>query len=135
MRVYVSGPMSGYPDLNFEAFEQAEDLLNSLGFTAINPFTIGEEDTTIEEVTPKIRAQYLRADIAVLSECDGIVLIEGWRRSIGANIELHVAQLLDLAVFEMDSTEIMPRLLRVKANQQLITQHLNDLREANHAIT
>lgn len=134
MKAYISGPMSGYPDLNFEAFAAAEDLLGSLGMEPINPFTIGEEDTTVEEVTPKMRAQYLRLDVQALATCDAIVMIEGWRRSIGANIELHVAQMLDLEVFEMDSTEIMPRLLRVKANQQLITQHLNDLREANHAI-
>lgn len=39
-RVYISGPMSGLPDLNFPAFNAAAQQLRELGLDAVNPADI-----------------------------------------------------------------------------------------------
>lgn len=38
-RVYISGPMSGMENLNFPAFNGAESVLKSAGYTTLNPAT------------------------------------------------------------------------------------------------
>ena len=37
MKVFISGPMKGYPNFNKEAFDQAEKELIQQGYTVFNP--------------------------------------------------------------------------------------------------
>ena len=37
MRVYIAGPMRGYPDFNKAAFDAAELLLKEIGHDPVNP--------------------------------------------------------------------------------------------------
>ena len=39
MRIYIAGPMSGLPDFNYPAFNQAEQRLLALGYEVENPAT------------------------------------------------------------------------------------------------
>jgi hypothetical protein len=49
MIIYISGPMTGYPDLNFPAFHLAASVLRSEGFTVISPAEIE---------LPRVRSKY-----------------------------------------------------------------------------
>lgn len=83
-RVYVSGPMTGYPDHNFPAFNEATEELQSLGFEVENPAENG--------VIPGWSwSDYLRYDLGAMLRCDGILLLDGWEASDGANLEVSVA--------------------------------------------
>lgn len=84
MRIFISGPMSGYENDNKEMFDSAEKLLTELGYSAFNPSCIrfGEEWT---------RNDKSAIDIAILSRCDGILLLPGWKDSVGATVEYSYA--------------------------------------------
>lgn len=86
--IYISGPMTGKPDLNFPAFHRAATYLRAKGYEVVNPAEFGEE--------PGMEwHQYLRKDIAALVECDEIYLLEGWQQSKGASLEVHIAHTLE----------------------------------------
>lgn len=89
--VYVAGPMTGYTDHNFPAFNKAADKLRSQGYTVFNPADHGVvEGATWED--------YLRFDITKLIQCDTIYLLEGWENSKGAQLELLIAQKLNMKI-------------------------------------
>lgn len=92
-RVYISGAISGQPDLNRPAFEAAAKALRASGYTAVNPFDVCPNPASWEEA--------MRADVKALMDCDGIVLLPGWERSRGATIEARLAA--DLGIRRMET--------------------------------
>lgn len=91
--LYLSGPMSGMPDLNFPAFHAAAADLRARGFTVINPAELDAADAA-----PMEWEQYLRRDIRHLMDADRIAMLAGWERSRGAKLELHIATALRMPV-------------------------------------
>lgn len=94
-RWYLSGPMSGYPELNFPAFERAAAWLR---------FTYKTETLSAHEIKhPEGTTEwdkFLALDLQwMLRTCDAIVLMEGWPQSKGARLELSTAMALDWPVF------------------------------------
>lgn len=99
---YLSGPMSGLPDGNLPAFRETTARLRSLGLKIISPH---ELDETIE-VVGVCWADYLRRDLAVLAgQCQGVIVMSGWTRSKGAQLEVHVARCLGMPVLSADNLE------------------------------
>ena len=47
MRIYVAGPMTGHPELNFPAFHAAATELRALGHHVENPAEINADAHTI----------------------------------------------------------------------------------------
>ena len=94
--LYVSGPMTGLPELNFPAFHAAAASLRAAGYAVINPAEFGEGDGMTW-------ADYLRKDIRALMDCDGIALLDGWERSRGARLERHIGIELDMHVRSVDA--------------------------------
>ncbi|KGC13718.1 hypothetical protein DM48_339 [Burkholderia gladioli] len=92
MSLYVSGPMTGRPNMNFEAFNDLTCRLRWLGYTVTNPV----------EINPDPSADWLdciAADIAAMRYVDGIVQMPGWETSFGAWIEYLVALKYGLDVY------------------------------------
>lgn len=80
MRIYIAGPMTGLPDLNFPAFHRAASVLRAAGYTAVNP----------AEINPDPNAQWqacMFRDLEELDKCDAILMLHGWENSPGAQIE------------------------------------------------
>ncbi len=105
--LYVAGPMSGYPDLNFPAFHAKAAELRAAGYVVINPAEINggaDELVACASMTPEeLQAHWqkcMRKDITELCKCDGIAMLDGWTRSKGATLEHHVAKSLGLLVIE-----------------------------------
>lgn len=90
-RVYLAGPMTGLPDLNFPAFNAEAAMLRAKGLTVINPAEHGI-------VAGAEWADYLRHDLAGLMSCERIHLLPGWSKSKGANLEVLTALVLGSAV-------------------------------------
>jgi Domain of unknown function (DUF4406) len=86
-RVYISGPMGGWENHNFPAFNEAADKLRNLGFEVENPADKGIVDGWVW-------TDYLRYDLAKLVECDALHLLPNWYRSPGSRLEVHVASQL-----------------------------------------
>ncbi|SFE09437.1 DUF4406 domain-containing protein [Paracidovorax konjaci] len=91
MRIYVAGPMTGIPQLNFPAFHAAAATLRAEGHHVENPAEINADPA----------AQWLdcmRMDIARLVTCDAVYMLPGWQSSRGALVEHTLATGLGLQV-------------------------------------
>lgn len=96
MKVYISGPMTGIPEFNYPAFEDAAQRLRALGYDVVSPHEINPPDG-IDHTWE----WYLRRDIAGLVECDGIVVLPGWENSRGARVETDLASVLGIEFMEL----------------------------------
>jgi hypothetical protein len=81
-RIYVSGPMSGIKDYNLPAFDMAHRDLMVEGYDPVLP---------VPFVDGKSYEEYLRDDLKLLLDCDGIYMLPNWQESKGAKIEHMVA--------------------------------------------
>lgn len=88
-RIYISGAISGHDlEERRKAFKNAEDLLRKNGYHPVNPFNNGvSEDAHWRK--------HMRADIRMLTECEGIYFLEGWTKSKGCKLEFDVATSMD----------------------------------------
>lgn len=80
IRVFISGPMSGYEDWNKSAFMEAEEKLNKAGFSVFNPAWMNFDSGWSNEGIMAI-------DLVALSHCNYIYQLEGWKYSKGASAE------------------------------------------------
>lgn len=106
-RVYVAGPMSGIPDLNYPAFQRAAVRLRASGYEVLSPAEINADaDKHAPAFGSPDYLQHWRAcmrrDIAQLVTCDAIALLPGWERSRGAKLELMVADALGMRRIYME---------------------------------
>lgn len=93
--VYISGPMTGLPDLNFPAFHAAAKALRAMGMQVTNP----------AELNTGTNAQWedcMRVDVKALCDCTGLVLLPGWENSRGAFVELFLARQFAMPVTTLD---------------------------------
>ena len=91
--VYVAGPMTGLPDLNFPAFHAEAARLRELGYEVVNP----------AEINPDKHLSWrecMKTDIAALVFCDAIQMLPGWQASKGATLEHHIAERLGLVIMD-----------------------------------
>ena len=89
--IYISGPMKNMMDGNLEAFDKAEKQLVKLGYSVLNPHKICEELNIRFFEMGKIPTyeDYLKEDIIqMLSKCDKVLVLPGWRQSKGAKLEI-----------------------------------------------
>lgn len=87
MRVYISGPMSGYENCNREAFWKMEEYLIRTGHKDVfNPanIPIPNEYQTDEEKWHYCMPICLRE----VTKSHRIVMLKGWQKSQGAKMEL-----------------------------------------------
>lgn len=93
MRIYIAGPMTGIPGLNFEAFNTEAARLRAIGHEVINPAEVSPDPTMPW-------AECMRRDIAELVKCDVVQLLPGWRTSKGASLEHDIAMRIGLTVLD-----------------------------------
>lgn len=90
-RIYLSGPMTGKPELNFPAFNAEAQRLRLLGYDVVNPVDLNPDPAATW-------SECMRKDLAALLTCDGLALLPGWQASGGANLELHVAHRVGIEI-------------------------------------
>ena len=95
-RIYLSGPMTGYPELNFPAFHAAADVLRSKGLEVANPAEIDPEGE-------QSWSACMRAGLKAMLDCCTVALLPGWEDSKGANIEARLALNLGMRVVEFET--------------------------------
>jgi hypothetical protein len=99
LKVYISGPIRGYPDGNKAAFRRAAEKLRGQGHQPVNPHDIAplqhEGRACLGAEVPHSEHRYgcfMVTDIQALLDCDGYTLLDGWGQSVGALLEEHVAR-------------------------------------------
>lgn len=101
--LYLSGPMTGYPEWNFPAFDQARTFLRERGFAVLCPAEsdreLGfDEKAGIAAWTPEYREEAARRDARMISHADAVAVLRGFTRSNGARVELMLARWIGLPV-------------------------------------
>lgn len=109
--IYVAGPMRGYENYNYPAFDYRAGKLKEMDWTVINPAELDRNegkpmndpmafspDTNYEDHEFMRRA--LRRDMdALCDDCTAIYMMADWENSRGAKAEWHLAKALGLDIF------------------------------------
>ena len=109
MKIYISGPISNLTQAEYEEnFSRAAALIMSEGHEPVNPVqvTACADESCAGTISQKADGSYLHTwqcymkhDLMLLLECEGIAMLSGWPASKGACLEHHVAVSLDMPVF------------------------------------
>jgi hypothetical protein len=91
-RIYIAGPMTGLPELNFPAFAAEAARLRAEGHDVVSPAELNEG------LEHEGWTACMRRDLGQLVTCDAVQLLAGWERSRGARLEWLVAERCGLAV-------------------------------------
>ena len=111
MRLYLAGPMRGYPQFNTQAFDQTSTQLQKLGHHVYNPAEAdrlaGYDWSEASGTTAELEAASfdlrgaMRKNMTVICESDGVVVLDHWQNSGGASAEVALALAVGLPVFRM----------------------------------
>jgi len=121
--IYVAGPMRGYDNWNYDAFNKHSEALRSKGWTVVNPAELDSNCAKEEKIGPWptdgvlesdphsfnpgvnyhhqefLREVLLRDLTYIARECSAIYMLEGWENSKGAKAEWALAKALSLEIF------------------------------------
>ena len=92
-RLYIAGPMTGYAENNYPAFNAVANALRNVGYEAVNPAEFGNHNGTTSSYT-----DLLKNDLRALLDCDGVAALDNWWESVGARNEIQVAGVLKMPV-------------------------------------
>ncbi|MHC8321188.1 DUF4406 domain-containing protein [Pseudomonas sp. GB2N2] len=97
--IYLSGPMTGLPALNFPAFAAMTANLRADGHTVTNPAELNPDGGSWNDC--------MRRDITALMNCDTVATLPGWEHSKGARLEVLIAERLGMTVVNAHDLVLM----------------------------
>lgn len=92
MKIYISGKITGLFDYK-EKFDEVESKLKNMGHTVLNP-TILPLGLEYDE--------YMNLSYAMIDCADGVYMLDNWKDSNGAKLEIEYAKRKDKKVFYED---------------------------------
>jgi hypothetical protein len=115
-KIYIAGPMFGYPDKNKASFQFARDMLENLHglpeASISNPWEIPAYDhgddpcpngqRKVSEFDKHGAGCYYRTDLFEMLQCQAVVFLPGWENSVGARLEMQVATACGIKIVFMD---------------------------------
>ena len=112
MRIYIAGPMRGYPLYNFLAFDAAARRFEALDWEVINPAQM-DRDIGFDPTGPLpegFAVEAIERDRQALRTCHAIALLPGWEQSEGVQEhELPLALALGLPILDaMSGCPLLP---------------------------
>lgn len=97
--------MTGIPDFNYPAFNQAAERWASSGWKVFNPAT--HSAIGVDQMDPdEARALFMKKDIEWVMDADAVAVLPGWQKSVGASVEVSVARVLLHPVYDAISGEL-----------------------------
>jgi hypothetical protein len=109
--IYVAGPMRGYEDFNFPAFDRQARILNKQGWKVINPAEMDRQsklpsnepmvfDPVVNYEDREFMRDALKRDMTVIcNDCTAVYMMSNWESSRGAKAEYHLAKALGLDIY------------------------------------
>jgi len=129
MKVYIAGPMTGIPQFNIPAFDDAAADLRARGYDVVSPAEL--DDPVIREIelaspdgdlvalTAELQrrglakgtwGEFLARDVQLISDegIEAIVVLPGWDKSKGARLETFVGRLCGLPILHYSPGKLEP---------------------------
>ena len=102
--------MRGYPRYNFDAFHAAEAFIRKhTDWDVQNPARQDEEEGFNPDENAELSIKQCEAffdrDVLMIKRSDGIVMLPGWQKSIGAKAEYWIAKWLCKRVYQLYTAE------------------------------
>lgn len=99
--IFISGPMTGLENYNFDKFNEVAARLIRAGYNVINPVNICKKFKQEEVIRSKeaFDAMVAEQQVAEREQCDAILLLDGWELSLGVRLELQTAIELNFRIF------------------------------------
>jgi hypothetical protein len=118
LRVFVSGPMSGHDNYNFDAFARAENQLRDHGDDVISGRMLFASEIARGITRP--HKDYLRMSIKLMLsfETDTICLLEGWQESDGSRAEVAVGLSLGMDFIDEFGNPMFPEYVEIWASER-----------------
>lgn len=102
VKLYLSGPMTGYPNLNYEAFHENAKKLRNWGHEVWSPAECKENEGQPWHTC-------MERDFHAVLAADAVAVMDGWETSRGARSEVFVALVCRHPIFNADTMwEIFP---------------------------
>jgi hypothetical protein len=119
MKLYLAGPMRGYPQFNFPAFFAAAKDLRARGHEVWSP---AENDVDVDGFDPTTDAakpmrHYMLRDLPAVLNSDAVALLPGWRKSTGALMEVYVATGCGIPILDAATLEPIVETVCIEANR------------------
>ena len=94
MRAYISGPMTGIDGHNYGAFAALCRKLREAGYEVFDPTELfgGRTDLPWEH--------YMKSCLTGVFSCQRVFVLDGWRQSVGARVEVAAAMSSAIPVYE-----------------------------------
>ena len=92
--LYIAGPMTGLPELNYPLFNKVDVVLAANGFGVLNP----ADNRPPKDATEWGWQDYMKQGLTMLLKADGVALLPNWTLSKGALLEHHVADQLGMPI-------------------------------------
>lgn len=108
MKVYLAGPMTGYPQFNIPAFDAAAAVLRERGLLVVNPAELDSPEVRAAALasrtgdpadlvnTGETWGDMLARDVKAIADdgIEAIYVLPGWGKSRGARLETFVGRAL-----------------------------------------
>jgi hypothetical protein len=93
--VYIAGPITGVGEPE-KKFNELAARLRAHGYQVMSPMEL-----------PKGMTEFAYMDIccAMVRSADIVAMLNGWRRSIGSNVEYHLAMKCQKTIYEEDDID------------------------------
>lgn len=121
MKVYIAGPMTGIPQFNIPAFDEAAAVLRAQEHEVVSPAELDDLFTREEalssgtgdqdHVTSGTWGDFLARDVKMIADdgIEAVFVLPGWEQSKGARMESFVAHLCGLPVLRYPDGLPVPR--------------------------
>lgn len=114
MKIYLAGPMRGYENFNFAAFDAAAANLRAVGHKVFSPADNDREKGYVVDdshLAARPPEQVLRDCIMddltyIAREAEAVALLPGWEASKGCAAEVALAEFLALEIIYLDESTI-----------------------------
>lgn len=109
-KIYISGPMTVDQEHYLENFAKVAKYLEAEGYEVLDPSKVdyiqSPEDANITDKWSKEAwVWYIKRDIDLVTQCDAIYMMSGWKDSNGALVEFAVARRFGLKILYQNPSE------------------------------
>jgi len=103
-KLYLAGPMRGHPENNYPAFYEMAGKLREAGFEILSPAEADPDGQFLDnEQQTAIFVDYMKRDLTMVLDSDGVALLPGWEKSTGAITEMFVARMAGLPLYDAEA--------------------------------